>query len=949
MKRSLAHFSFLIVLAASPGVAQTPAVPATGATGFSTAPAPGATQATTAPPSDVAPAPFRYVVDPSLVKEPRSYRETDGTSHTVALVKDDKGVTSEFVEDEVVVTDDPAEVTALVAKYHAKVLRQITANLVAPGGPPLPPVQTTPRTVLQIDASASPLRLEEEAPKIKAVGTHSFSSAKSANLAAIVANERAAGHAVKLNFLLQQMQFPTGSREQPDKNNVSDAYHWPEFDHRAWQYVLDAGIKMHPKVAIIDSGFWLNSQGIPCGYAVDALCETTAPAVGNSDLPRTPLQANFTGGSQFAGGESIVINCSGGRLNPCSWHGNRSASVALGLVDNKTGAAGMGGPVAIPMLLKANTNSEIEAAIELAVASGASIISISMGSSCNKWCMAGPAFGLGPHTAAEAFFKGVLVVAAAGNSVQDAGANNIWPCIMSLCVGAMNTFPNSSNGYFSKMDGVGAPYSNFGPSVNIWAPTNIRAMPDPASGGGLAVHSGTSAAAPYVAGVAALMKAVNPSLTVQEMWVILTNTSTQIVTSAQPDDQPQFGGLIAPLEAVVLANHGQEVLPKVVITSPKDDAKVGEQIYQPVTFTASALDIIAGSPPASLAGSPSNGQTTWCDSRNTCLHSPFYATDGSLNWPFPTTAVSLSLADAAISTYGYVFNQITNPSQPYTFSAWPLSAQTYSAGPVSWSLKDGPTDVGTSMGVGTSIAYVFSPTAKPGTHTITATFKNAQGLTDTDTISVDYAPQIGGPTPVIVYPPAGATFEAGTIPVRGYSYTGVNLGYVPCGELEWQQGIAAAPIHSTDYAGAAGICEAKVPFQAGSDTLRLTAKGPTGKVGTSDEKLTIAAAAPQTAVYIDDPTNNQQVMRFFGQKIAIGLHAFVLNPPTSGQFTYTWSWYPVGSSNKKTIGEGQTQTLTTQSVCGNIVIEVVVTAPSIPASANPTAKTPIEVTCSSSG
>ncbi len=944
MNPSLAFFSLLIVLAASPGVAQTPTMPATGAAGFPTAPAPGATQAPTAPASDVAPAPFRYVVDPSVVKEPWTYHESDDTLHTVALVQDDKGVTSEFVEDEVVVTNDPAEVTALVAKYHAKVVRQITVNLISPEGKPLPPAKTTPRTVLQIDASASSLHLEEEAPKIKIVGTHSFSTARGANLAAIVANERAAGHAVQLNFLLRDMQFPTNSREQPDNDNVRDAYQWKEFDHRAWQYVLDAGIQTRPLVAIIDSGFWLNSHGIPCGYAVDALCGTTAPAVGNSDLPFSFLQGDATGGAGLAGGANL-INCPGTPSSACSWHGNRSASVALGLLDNKTGAAGTGGPVAKPLLIKiGGPNAETEAAIEAAVAQGASIISLSLGGACNGWCMAGPALGQGPDAVGAAFFQGVLVVAAAGNNAQDAGANDIWPCVQSLCVGAMNPFPDPKYGYFTKMDGVGVSYSNFGPSVNIWAPTNIRAMPDPASGGGLAVHNGTSAAAPYVAGVAALMKAVNPSLTVQQMWVILTNTSTQIVTSAPPDDQPQFGGLIAPLEAVVLANHGQEVQPKVVITSPKDDAKVGEQIYQAVTLTASALDIIAGSPPASLAGSPSNGQTTWCDSKYTCLHSPFYAADGSLNWPFPTTAVSLSLADAAISNYGYVFNQITNPSQPYTFSPWPLSAQTYSAGPVTWtSSVDGP------MGAGTSIGYVFSPTAKPGTRTIKATFKNAQGRTNSDTISVDYEPQIGGPTPVIVYPPAGATFEAGTIPVRGYSYTGVNLGYVPCDELEWQQGIVAAPIASTNYAGATGICEAKVPFQAGSETLRLTAKGPTGKVGTSDEKLTIAAAAPQTTVYIDDPTNNQQVLRYFGQDAAIGLHAFVLNPPASGQLTYTWSWYPVGSSNKKTIGTGQSPTWTTHSVCGNIVIEVVVTDPSIPAGASPTAKTPIEVTCSSNG
>ena len=166
-----------------------------------------------------------------------------------------------------------------MAKYHARVVRQITVNLIR-DGKPLPPAHTTPMTVMQIDASSSPLHLEEEAPKIKAAGTHAFSSAKGANLAAIVARERAGGHSVALNILGQPDQFPTHSDEQADANSVSDAYKWPEFDHRAWQYAVDAGIKTHPIVAIIDSGFWLNSQGVPCGIKVDSLCQTTQRAPG---------------------------------------------------------------------------------------------------------------------------------------------------------------------------------------------------------------------------------------------------------------------------------------------------------------------------------------------------------------------------------------------------------------------------------------------------------------------------------------------------------------------------------------------------------------------------------------------------------------------------------------------------------------------------------------------
>ncbi len=885
---------------------------------------------TQAPPAPgAAPAPFHYVIDPSLVKQLRIYHESDDSSHAVALVKDDKGVTSEFVEDEVVVRNDPEEVKALTTKYHGRVVRQIIVSLSSAEGKPLPPAHTTPQTVLQIDASSSPLHLEDEAPKIKAAGTQAFSTAKSANLAAIVAHERAAGHAVFLNSLLHGLQFPTSSTEQPDLNGVSDAYLWPEFDHRAWQYVLDAGIQAHPLVAIIDSGFWLNSQGIPCGYSVDALCGTTLPAVGHSDLPYAFLQGSATGGTSLAGGPT-AFSCPAG---PCPWHGNKSASVALATVNNHTGAAGTGGIVANPFLINTTGSvSEVSAAIQAAVANGASIISISLGANCGFWCTLETVYD-GVDAAATAYSQGSLVVAGAGNNAQDSWANGFWPCISSLCVGAMNSIADGNN-YFTAMNGIGAPYSNFGASVSLWAPTNIHAMPDGSSSGTLPAHTGTSASTPYVAGVAALMKAVNSTLTASQMRSILVNTGTNIVTSAPPDNQPQWGVLIAPLEAVVLANYGKEVKPRVVITSPQNGAHVGQQLYQGVTFTASALDLLAGSPPASSAG---RWQTTFCDDQNTCLPTPF-SSGSFLNWPFPTTALSLRLADLAMTANGL---------------NWPVPNLTYSTGPVVWtSSVDGPmSGAGYSASGGTSFVYVFSPTAPPGHRVITATFANAQGLSDSSKITVDYEPQLGGPTPVILYPPPGATFPAGTIPVRGYSLTGVNLGYLSCEQLEWQEGIAATPIASTNYPGGTGVCEAQVPFQPGNQTLKLTAKGPTGLSGTSEENLTITPVSPETTVSISDPTNNQQFVRYFGQNEYIGLHAFVLNPPASRGLTYTWSFRPVGASRvgETTIGTGQSLTWTTNSVCGFVTIEVVVTAPSIPANASPTATTQIDVICSSNG
>ncbi len=841
---------------------------------------------------DAPPGGFRYLVDPTLGKEPRVYREIDGSLHNVALVRDQKGVVSAFVDDEIVVRNDPAAVAALVSKYKARVVRQIKVNMISTDGKPLPPAQTTPTTVLQIDATASPLRLEEEALAIKALGTHTFSTQKAANLAAILAHERAAGRNVHLYVLGEAAGFTTSSKEQADLNGVSDAYRWPEFDHRAWQYVAAAGVKMHPTIAIIDGGFWLNSKGIPCGYAIDSLCQVTGSPAGRSDLPAFMIEGDATGGSGTAGGENPAT-CTGG--SSCPWHGNKSASVAVGAVNNGTGAAGMGGPVAIPMLIKTDTSiPETVAAIEAAVSHGASIISISSTADCNSWCQTWYTItGSSTSSPNGAMESVILVVAAAGNDSQDAGDANAWPCTAfalssaysPLCVGAMYSAPDN-NGYFTEMYGGGSSYSNYGHNVQIWAPTNIHTMPDGSSNGALTYHDGTSASTPYVAGVAALMKAVNPSLTGPQLASILIANGQQCISSAYPSDLPQDGVLIYPLQAVLAANSGKSVAPEITITSPKSGDKVGQAVFQAVIFTASVENIFDG------------------------------------KWPNPPVNGAC-------------------PEPPSMGSAGrPL-------GPVVWtsSAKD---DV--PMGQGASIRYVFSPTAKPGKRTIKATVTNAQGLSASNEITVDYEPQIGAPNVVIMYPPPGATVPAGTIPVRGYAKSAAGLGDVSCDELQWQKGIAATPIKSTAVEGGVfGECGAQVPFAAGksSQTLKLTAKDVTGKVGEADETLTIAPASNGTSLSIVDPADNESFLLYSGQSVAIGLSAHAENPPSSP--VYTWSWSPAGAGgavSKTTIGTGRSLTWTNKTACGDIVVEVAVTSPSVSSNPSPTATRNIQVDCS---
>ena len=114
--------------------------------------------------------------------------------------------------------------------------------------------------------------------------------------------------------------------------------------------------------------------------------------------------------------------------------------------------------------------------------------------------------------------QGALVVVAAGNNTADAVNFQPANCPGVLAVAATDTA------------GARASFSNFGsvvgiaaPGVLIWSTLNAGAtVPGVDS---YAAYSGTSMAAPHVAGVAALVSSVNPSLTGDEIATILKSTA----------------------------------------------------------------------------------------------------------------------------------------------------------------------------------------------------------------------------------------------------------------------------------------------------------------------------------------------------------------------------------------------------------------------------------------
>jgi subtilisin family serine protease len=175
-------------------------------------------------------------------------------------------------------------------------------------------------------------------------------------------------------------------------------------------------------------------------------------------------------------------------------HGTHVAGTAAALGDNQTGAAGVAFqakilPVKVLGATGSGMTSGIVNGINYAVSSGAKVINLSLGSSVSSIAMG--------TAVAEAVRAGVVVVAAAGNSntstrFYPAGYPDV------IAVGA------------SASDDNRASFSNYGDWVTIAAPGSQIYAPYKGAYGTL---SGTSMAAPHVAGAAALVMAAKPGWT----------------------------------------------------------------------------------------------------------------------------------------------------------------------------------------------------------------------------------------------------------------------------------------------------------------------------------------------------------------------------------------------------------------------------------------------------
>lgn len=271
--------------------------------------------------------------------------------------------------------------------------------------------------------------------------------------------------------------------------------------------------------------------------------EGVTVAVIDTGVSRVPdlKDTEFVKGYDFVNNRRQVSDDNG--------HGTHVAGTIAQSTNNSYGVAGIAHRAKI-MPLKVlsagggGTISDIAEAIKFAADNGADVINMSLGGGGETQLM--------KDAIDYAYNKGVVIIAAAGNSGQNAAG---YPARYPRVLGV------------SALDSTGkkTPYSNFGAGVDISAPGGLtqgdnqdggilQETINPDTGGStFAAFQGTSMASPHVAGVAALIRATgvdNPD----EIVAILKESSRKVTE----DPLNHFGaGHLDAASAVQVALRGQ--------------------------------------------------------------------------------------------------------------------------------------------------------------------------------------------------------------------------------------------------------------------------------------------------------------------------------------------------------------------------------------------------------
>ncbi len=500
------------------------------------------------------PVPTSFVVDGTLapaVATVPGLNEGDAPRDVGRLV-DANGEPSDLVLDELVVAAaDRAALDPVLRRWGATV----ADDSAGPSGVFL--VRLDPSTVDTSTLTADMVAVE---PGLQ--GRTAASSERTLRLLAALARETSDhGTVVAPNWITGTESIEDGRALEGTKGNPN-AFDWSYLRAggpmdtgvgAAWQLLQTHG-KLDNKVGIMidDGGF-----------------------VENPDFPatRTIRKAQWGDGHRFV------------------FHGSNVALAAMGQVDNGFGTAGPAGPVGelIAVAHADGTYDALRRVRDMVNEERPDILNMS-------WTSQTTLAQSATRSVYDSFMKkvherGVLTFAAAGNQGRDVDAES---CIGSLCWEQRLVYPCESKyvvcvGGLENNSSYKAQGSNYGRDTNdetvrIYGPYEVVGLGNPKYPSTMWI-SGTSFASPFVAGVAALVMAADPSLSRDEVWKILRDTAHHDGVGL-PGVIDGHKLRINALDAVARTLGVEQTEPVVAITSPAAGKEYLPDSWADITGTA---------------------------------------------------------------------------------------------------------------------------------------------------------------------------------------------------------------------------------------------------------------------------------------------------------------------------------------------------------------------------
>jgi len=298
-----------------------------------------------------------------------------------------------------------------------------------------------------------------------------------------------------------------------------------------------------PGMELAEPNAIIHQAGIPNDYgltgsqwglekigAVKAWGMTVTGAMGDASVIIAVLDTGIMSTHEEMQGklvEGVNIVTPGTKPEDDEFHGTYVAGIAAAATDNSAGIAGVAWKarlMPIKILKSDGTGDEFGmiSGMNWALDHGARVINMSVGS-CNTDGTCSPGSHFGAEAMEKAWRRGAILVAATGNEgIKGASYPASYPYV--LGVGSTDNADRRSR------------FSNFGGMVDLMAPGGDCSLtastdilgPGITTNASYIVACGTSASAPFVSGLAAVLLAQDPTRTNAEVVRIMESTADPI-------------------------------------------------------------------------------------------------------------------------------------------------------------------------------------------------------------------------------------------------------------------------------------------------------------------------------------------------------------------------------------------------------------------------------------